>query len=638
MLNFNPIGFRITHWMRFDGETERSFLRDYAAKFATQRRIAIIGALIVNLIYFGIDTFDAISDKQFNVIYINMLIPLRSVNVIIMSISILLALRPASKTNELYVCCCVYATALSNCLMILMMSRSVISTEYHYLFNYYDNMFILLFFLFGLARMLIKPTLMLALLLLLISTLTLDSNDLTKLSQPQAINFRDPDPPFYVLIIFSIIGCYISFDQERTARHTFLRERELRRAREETEIKTAELLALKEQSRLQAERQNQDKSRFIAAAAHDLRNAMQPVGSYLDVGLSALARGDRQNAREHLEEAKTANHNLRSAVNALLEISELESGIIEIHYSHFDARRLAAEVFKHHELLAAQNKVRLRLSKNRGMPAIVHSERHHLQRVLVNLVTNGIKYADCSKGESATVAIAIVCRGDTVRVAVVDNGIGIPRDQQQEVLKPLRQLHNPERNREKGVGLGLSNVHSTINLLADHHFKLSSKPGLGTRFTLALPKGDPLEADEPQLLPAENCALDGFYMLLVENDLAVKKSMTALLQENGAAHEAFSSVEALQEWLAALPTVWRDFDAVVTDYRLPDERTAVDVFAALKTHYGYDIPGLVITGETADLNEASELRNRKILRKPVDAKQLLAEINRLCLESDEASA
>ena len=440
------------------------------------------------------------------------------------------------------------------------------------------------------------------------------------------------DEPITFLVIFLVIGCFISVDQERTARYTFLRENELKRAREETECKSAELLLLKEKSRLMAERQNQEKSKFIAAAAHDIRNAMQPIGNFLEAGLSALSRDAKHDASVHLKEAKYANQAMRTAVNAMLDISELESGIIKIDYQHFDVSLLAAEILKHNELLAQQHTVKLRLSRNCGIPAIVYSDQNHLRRVLVNLVTNGIKYADLSNNKSPTVSVAIVSRGKTIRLAVVDNGIGIPSNLHEEVLKPLIQLHNPERNREKGVGLGLSIVNNTLNLLSEHRFRLSSKPGLGTRFTLTLPKGNPLAVDETSPRLATDCVLDGMYVLLVENDLGVKKSMLALFQENGAEYEAVSS---LDELLVLLPKVMeeRNFDVVVSDYRLPDDHTALDVFATLNTFYGEDLPGLVITGETADLSNIVQLKDKKILRKPVDAQELLTEVNRLCQKS-----
>jgi signal transduction histidine kinase len=99
----------------------------------------------------------------------------------------------------------------------------------------------------------------------------------------------------------------IALEQERTARNTFLRETDLQRVKEETNSNAAALLALKEQSRQQAEQQNRDKSKFMANAAHDLRNVMQPVDNFLDVSQSALMRGDTPLAHEYLQEASIAN-------------------------------------------------------------------------------------------------------------------------------------------------------------------------------------------------------------------------------------------------------------------------------------------------------------------------------------------
>ncbi|NOT85911.1 MAG: hybrid sensor histidine kinase/response regulator [Methylococcaceae bacterium] len=385
------------------------------------------------------------------------------------------------------------------------------------------------------------------------------------------------------------------------------------------------MLALKEQSRLQAEQQNQDKSKFMANAAHDLRNVMQPVENFLDVSLSALTRGDTQQTQEYLNEAIIANKVLCSAVNALLEISGLQSGIINLQLSSFDVRVMAAEVMQTSQSQAEQHKVKLLLSKAHSGPAIVHSDRQHLKRILANLVVNAIKYADTHKGDAATVAVAIISHAKHIRLDVLDNGIGIPLAEQENIFKPLHQLHNPARDRDKGIGLGLSIVDATLKLLRDHHIKLSSKPGCGTRFSLILPKGEASAPDELEQ-PTHDLSndLSELYVLLVENDLLVKRSMVALLQANHAQYEAVSTLAELH---SLLPTLARYPDIVVTDYRLSDDCTAVDVISAIQAAFGKDLPTLILTGETADLSPL--LADRTILHKPIAARQLLAEISQL---------
>jgi len=617
----------------FATEVERQFLSDYSNRFAAQRRITITVGFCTFLAYLGFDVLNAIYDAQFrDTAFFTKILPLRLIGTVALAILTRLLFLPATQTSERYASTCVICCTLSTYLMLLALTYSAPYPN-HYLY-YYDGMLLVLLFLFGLSKLLAKPTLILVSVLLLSSgcVFTTDHSRLVLAKIETENRYKEHDAPIEFLVIFSLIGYIISLNQERTARHTFTREQELQFARAETEAKTAALLALKERSRLHAEQQNQDKSKFIADAAHDLRNVMQPIGMFLEVGLATIARGDIPATQEHLKEAKNAAFTLRNAVNAMLDISELESSIIKIHYSHFDLRLLAADLIKQNTPFADQQHVKLRLSKNRGRNAIVRSDRHHLNRILANLISNGIKYADPSKGAAATVAIGIVCLEKTIRIDIIDNGIGIPATEQKNVFKPLHQLNNPERNRDKGIGLGLSIVNTTVNLLADHQIKLTSTPGLGTRFSLSLPKGDLLKLDEPPQAIDTHTTLDGLYVLLVENDLLVKKSIVALLKGHGADYEAVSSLEELQ---TLLPTLERDPDMVITDYRLPDEHTAADVISTLTANFGYDLPTLIMTGETASL---SELHGKRILRKPVEAKQLVAEISRLCRDQHNAAA
>lgn len=615
----------------FDAETESLFLRDYSERIITQRRIAVVIAVCTSLYYFGIDIVDALNDEAFKEIATLKIFPSRLTGTIAMTLSAGFLFHPAAKINEHYVCFCIYCSSLSIYFMLLALTYQIPFPD-DYLFCY-DGMLLSLFFLFGFSRMLAKPTILLVIILLLASWYTFDdaSNSLA-LSALIKNPFREHDEsPMVFLSIFSIIGCFISVNQERVARQIFTNETQLKLAHEQTELKAAEVITLKEQSRVQAERQNQEKSRFIAAAAHDLRNVMQPVGNFLNASFIALSQGKTSETLEYLKQAIKADKAMCADVKDILDLSELESGIIKIKYTSFDVRVLAEEVIRQNDLDANNKQVSLRIATNKRSRAIVSSDRHHLKRILTNLLGNGVKYADYSKPESI-VAIAIVSLDNSIRVDVIDNGKGIPLSEQENIFNAFFQLDNPERNRDKGQGLGLSIVKSTINLLEHHSIKkLRSKPGLGTRFTLLLPKGDELNVEEPVQLVNQERSLKGLYVLLVENDIAVNQSIIAILKENGAKYEAVSSVAALQ---SLLPTLERDPDVVITDHSLPDERTATDVITLVKSTFGYDPPLLIITGETVFLDK--EFRNNRVLLKPIESEHLLVEINLLGRNLNEA--
>ncbi|MEQ1531262.1 MAG: hybrid sensor histidine kinase/response regulator [Methylococcales bacterium] len=355
---------------------------------------------------------------------------------------------------------------------------------------------------------------------------------------------------------------------------------------------------------------------------------MQPIAIFLNLSNAALERGDPNLAQDYLQQATAANQALCADINAMLDISELDAGFVNLQYSSFDLRELADEVIKESLPYANERKVELRASKNHALKAIANSDRHHLKRILANLVVNAIKYADKSKA-AAHVSIAIVSHNQKIRVDVIDNGIGIPYREQENIFNPLYQLNNPERDREKGKGLGLSIVKTTMALLEQHTIKLISNPSIGTRFSLRLPKGDtilPITSQQPNGL---GISLNGLFVLLVENDPLVKQSLMALLQNQDADVEAASSLDGLR-WL--LPNLERDPDLLISDYRLDANFTANDVINTVNTHFGYDLPCLILTGETADLSQ--ELPGRTLLHKPIDPRQLLAEIHRLAKQQD----
>lgn len=608
----------------FSGEIEQQFLLDYSKKNAMRRKILSVIALSICLGYFLFDVFYALYDETFRQIFFQKIALLRILGTSAIGFCSWLLFHPAINLNERYANICIAGGIVAIYIMLLALTCAApFPDEYYY---YYDGMLLTLLYLFGLTKLLAKPVLLLTILLLIFSALTFNAYALGITSVELATNhYSEQSSPIVFMSIFCIIGYLMTLEQERTARNTFLRETDLYRAREATNTNAAALVAFKEQSRWQAEQQNQDKSRFMANAAHDLRNVMQPVENFLDVSWSALSRGDTPQALEYLNDAIMANKALCSAVNAMLDISGLESGIIRLQLSRFDVRIMLAEIMQENRFRAEQQNVKLLLSKHQPKQAIVYSDRQHLKRIITNLLVNAIKYADSRKGNTASVAIAIIHHGKHIRLDVIDNGIGIALAEQENIFKPLYQLNNPERNRDNGIGLGLSIVTATLKLLSEHSLKLTSKPGIGTRFSLKLPASETLTyEDHAPLTHNASVDLSDLYVLLVENDRLVQRSMVALLQANHAQYEAVSSVAELQR---LLPTLARDPDIVVTDYRLADNCTAVDVIRAVKTAFGKDLPTLILTGETTDLSVT--VTGRKILHKPIAAKQLLTEIQQL---------
>ena len=343
---------------------------------------------------------------------------------------------------------------------------------------------------------------------------------------------------------------------------------------------TADLAAKKNM----AERANQAKSRFFAAASHDLR---QPLHA-LSLFVAALkARNQQPEAQTLIDNIEASTAAMELLFNALLDISRLDAGTIEAHQVHFPLQKMLDDLEHQFSALAAEKQLRLRF---RPCDVTLYSDPLLIERILVNLIANAIRYTD-----DGGVLVACQRRGRMVRLSVIDTGRGIPPEQQESVFQEFVQLHNPARDRSKGLGLGLAIV-SRLGRLLGHRVNLRSRPGHGSLFSIDVPCGDaslirpPIPASAPGQIPAD--AL----VLLVDDESAILRGMAELFDNwNIDLVTAHSAAEA-EEWLAS---IGRMPDVIVSDYRLPDDTDGIEVITRLRRQFGRDIPAIVVTGDTA---------------------------------------
>jgi CheY-like chemotaxis protein/two-component sensor histidine kinase len=401
----------------------------------------------------------------------------------------------------------------------------------------------------------------------------------------------------------------------------------------DTRVKTAALVKAKDELRALAERQNVAKSRFLADAAHDLRQPMQALTNLLGAARHALSAGDPIKCDGLLALAEDASRLTRSSFNAVLDISRLESGFVAADYANFDLPALIEEVAAPFRPAAGERGIDLRLCWNRDRRILVRSDRHLLGRVIANLLSNAIKYRNPARNGGCGVLVGIVCLPNRIRIDIVDNGVGIAEGDWARVFNPFVQLGNEQRDRDKGVGLGLSIVAAIVNLLAEHRLDMRSREGQGTRFSLELPHGDPAPAAEWRVemtRPPGRIDLSGLYAFYVEDDALVRASTAALLDTFGMRYEAFASLAELE---AALPGIEREPDLVISDYRLPDGRTAEHVARLIAEAFDPPPPLLVLTGEMLPFDEGPWIGTGRILRKPVSPDALVAAISAACVQA-----
>jgi signal transduction histidine kinase/CheY-like chemotaxis protein len=334
-----------------------------------------------------------------------------------------------------------------------------------------------------------------------------------------------------------------------------------------------------------AERANQAKSRFLAAASHDLR---QPLHA-LSLFVAALkARNQQPETQSLIDNIEASTAAMELLFNALLDISRLDAGTIEAHPVHFPLRKMIDDLDKQFSALAAEKHLRLRF---RPCDATLYSDPLLIERILANLIANAIRYTD-----DGGILVACRRRGRLMRLSVIDTGRGIPLDQQESVFHEFVQLHNPARDRSKGLGLGLAIV-SRLGRLLGHRVDLRSRPGHGSVFSIDVPCGDALmiqpvlnTGNTPGQIPAD--AL----VLLVDDETAILRGMAELFDNwNIDLVTAHSAAEA-EQWLA---TIGRVPDVIVSDYRLPDDTDGIAVITRMQQLFGQDIPAIVVTGDTA---------------------------------------
>ncbi|HBU29253.1 MAG: hybrid sensor histidine kinase/response regulator [Rhodobacteraceae bacterium GWE1_64_9] len=343
---------------------------------------------------------------------------------------------------------------------------------------------------------------------------------------------------------------------------------------------TADLAAKKDM----AERANHAKSRFFAAASHDLR---QPLHA-LSLFVAALkARNQQPEAQTLIDNIEASTAAMELLFNALLDISRLDAGTIEAHPVHFPLQKMLGDLEHQFSALAAEKQLRLRF---RPCDITLYSDPLLIERILVNLIANAIRYTD-----DGGVLVACRRRGRMVRLSVIDTGRGISPDQQESVFQEFVQLHNPARDRSKGLGLGLAIV-SRLGRLLGHRVDLRSRPGHGSMFSIDIPCGDarliqpPAPTSAPGQIPAD--AL----VLLVDDESAILRGMAELFDNWNIDLVTAHSASEAEQWLDSISRVP---DVIVSDYRLPDDTDGIEVITRLRQKFGRDIPAILVTGDTA---------------------------------------
>jgi CheY-like chemotaxis protein/two-component sensor histidine kinase len=325
--------------------------------------------------------------------------------------------------------------------------------------------------------------------------------------------------------------------------------------------------------------------------------------------LEVLSRTELNNhQRDLVNSAHAASDASSELLNSLLDFSRIEAGVIE---PQLQPVRLQPLLNKIENELASQADAKDIVYRSRETQLAVQTDPVLLELILRNLISNAIRYT-----RHGGALVACRQRGNRAVLEVWDTGIGIAPEHQQEVFREFHQLGNPERDRNKGLGLGLAIADGLARAMG-HRLSLVSVPGRGSVFRLSLPLADAVLAAPVSMTQSKTRLLNA-RVLVIDDDEIVREGMLHLLRDWGCECEAAESIEE------ALALVQLNVpDVVISDYRLREQRTGVEAITAVRKLMGNSVPALLITGDTAPerLREA-KASGLPLLHKPVSPSKL----------------
>ncbi len=378
----------------------------------------------------------------------------------------------------------------------------------------------------------------------------------------------------------------------------------------------ATLEAKVEERTRQLEDANLAKSRFLAAASHDLRQPLHAVGLFVAQLHRRLRAGERSQVVGRIEAALAAMNELFSA---LLDISKLDAGGTTVNITEFPFAQLLARAEMTFGEAARGKGLSFRIVPS---SAWIRSDFILLERVVFNLISNAVRYT--SHG-----GLLVGCRkrGNSLRIEVWDTGAGIPEDQHQRIFGEFYRLGEPDRARGAGLGLGLAIVDRLCRLLS-HPIEVRSIPGKGSVFTVMVPSAPARAAViEPRALRERNqlSLSNGKLVLVIDDDPLVREGMGGILRSWGC---RVIAADTDSKALKALTGQDHPPDLIISDYHLADGVTGPETIERLRSALSAQIPAFLISGDTdSEPLRQARAKGYHLLHKPVDPMALRAMFN-----------
>ncbi len=369
-------------------------------------------------------------------------------------------------------------------------------------------------------------------------------------------------------------------------------------------------------AKVAAEQASQSKTRFLAAASHDLRQPLQALTLYVDMLSSYVHAGKGVKVISNIRD------NVRSMagmLDMLLEISEFDGGVIKTNIAPISVASVLHRLERDFAVQAGASRIGF---KTVGCSLWIESDAELLTRILENFASNAIRYSGGGR-------VLVGCRrhARSLTIEVWDTGIGIPEDQLDAIFEEYHQLHNPARDRSKGLGLGLSVVKRIANLLG-HTIEVRSIVGKGSMFAVSVPVTTPPFVANVEKIKSAPVPVDltGKHVILAENDDRVRDGIHQVLAANGAEVHSFYNASDVAVTLAG--ATWHPALAIV-DYWLGDGVTGAAVVCAIRRQSEMEVPAIIMTGDMGPgPKQSAREADCEVLYKPVARDTICAAISR----------
>lgn len=365
-----------------------------------------------------------------------------------------------------------------------------------------------------------------------------------------------------------------------------------------------------------AARANQEKTRFVASAAHDLRQPLHALGMFC-----ATLEQRLQNTpdRPLVRNMMNAIESLEESFGAMLDISRLDAGIVQAAPQTFPIRDVFRRLYQQFGGDAEARDLALRFRATRR---IVRSDPLLLERILANLVQNALRYT-----RRGGLLVAARRHAAGVALEVWDTGLGIPADKLEMIFREFYQIDNPERDRGRGLGMGLAIVQRLCHLL-QHPLEVRSREGRGTVFRVVVPEGDVnalAVSKEAETLPPRTTGT--ITVLLIDDERAIREATRELLRPM---QVNVIVAATIAEAVASAEKSAERIDMILSDWRLRGQENGLEAVRAVRVVSGEGTPAVLITGETSPalLKQAHEAR-LVVLHKPLQPRQLIRLIKHL---------